>query len=99
MILQPTHKNVAVFRGTTRLFRNVNAFIGNGKVVVMNPVSGATNAEFVVDEVVKLGEAWDAHQVGVDTVPFRLVIQSGCGCSGQRAYKPDPEYLAAHPAT
>lgn len=47
---------------------------------------------FDIVEVVKNGMAFDVMQEGE---LVRVVVQSGCGCSGMRRYKPDEGYSGA----
>lgn len=98
-----TRINAAVFHNGSRRFRNVNVDItGNApgdQVIVKNVSSGQPISSFEIVETVKSGEAWEAVSLDGPTqglAPFRLVVQLGCGCSGQKPYTPDPEYLAAH---
>jgi len=86
-----TLSKAAVFVNGTRRYRDVKVVIGDDAVTVANTITGDTITSFAIDETVKDGMAWDAR---IDSSPdlVRLVVQEGCGCSGQKPYQPDPGY-------
>lgn len=81
--------NAAVFVNGRRKFKGVNVEVIGDDVVVTNRVNGTEITRYSVVEVGKANEAWDVHE---DGTLVRLVAQQGCGCSGQKPYKNDPEY-------
>lgn len=81
--------NAAVFVNGRRKFKGVNVEVTDDEVVVQNRMNGTEIARWSVVEVGKANEAWDVYE---DGSLVRLVAQQGCGCSGQKPYKNDPEY-------
>jgi hypothetical protein len=92
-----TLNRASVFLNGKRLYPNVNVEIDEG-VVRVKSTNGAEIAEFSIIEVVKDGMAFDVESgLGDESAPLRLVAQTGCGCSGQNPYTPDPTYSGANP--
>ena len=95
-----TRINAALFHNSTRLFRNISVDLTDTQAIAKNPVTGDVLATYNLVETVKAGEAWEALNAdgsNAEAGPFRLVVQLGCGCSGQKPYQPDAEWFAAHP--
>lgn len=88
-------ENAAVFVGGQRKYKNVNVDVEPEWVIVKNRVNGAEIIRYSVVEVAKAGMAWD---INLDLLtPVRLVVQQGCGCSGQFPYNEDESYSGAIP--
>lgn len=83
-------ENAAVFVSGRRVYKGVNVEETDGSIVIKHRVSGDTIQEYSVVDVGKAGMAWDVE--GADGKAMRLVAQQGCGCSGMKPYKNDPEY-------
>lgn len=82
----------AVFVGGQRQFRDVPVEMNDGKIIVKNSVTGEVLTSYTIEETAKVGMAWDVY---LDSNPdnlFRLVVQEGCGCGGQRPYEFDTSY-------
>jgi len=86
------HQKAAVFERGARKFRDVTVRVGDGKVVVYNAVTDSPMMTYVIDETAKQDMAWDVIVPGERDEPFRLVVQAGCGCGGQKPYEVDPTY-------
>jgi hypothetical protein len=81
----------AVFVKGSRRFRDVRVEVTDSDVIVKNAATGADITSFSINEVVKDGMAWDVTD-SATSEPYRLVVQEGCGCGGQKPYQPDPTY-------
>jgi hypothetical protein len=86
--------NCAVFHSGSRRFTNVDATYTDSVVTVRNRLNGGELATFNIHDTAKAGEAWDVYEAANPNHVFRLVIQTGCGCSGMRPVQEDAEYLA-----
>lgn len=84
-------KKVAVFVKGARRFRDVRVSVTDTQVQVKNAISDDPIMSFTIEETVKDGMAWDVTDESTAD-PFRLVVQEGCGCGGQKPYQPDPGY-------
>ena len=85
-----TIENAAVFVSGRRVHKGVNVEIGDYQIAVKNRVTGAVLDQYDIETVGKAGMAWDVKD-STDSL-VRLVAQQGCGCSGMKPYKNDPEY-------
>lgn len=84
-------ENAAVFISGNRRFRGVNVEITNTEILVRNAASLAIMNRYPIVEVGKEGMAYDITDDATGSLA-RLVTQTGCGCSGMKPYKNDPEY-------
>lgn len=84
-------KKAAVFVKGSRRFRDVRVEVTDSQVIVRNAVSEEPITTFTIEETVKAGMAWDVTD-GNSAEPYRLVVQEGCGCGGQKPYQPDATY-------
>lgn len=84
-------KKAAVFVKGSRRFRDVRVEVTGDQVLVKNAISDDPVAAFTIEETVKSGMAWDVTD-GNSAEPYRLVVQEGCGCGGQKPYQPDATY-------
>ena len=82
-------ENAAVFVNGRRKFKGVNAQEISGDVVITNRANGSEIARWSVVDTGKAGMAWDVQEEGALA---RLVVQTGCGCSGMKPYKNDDGY-------
>lgn len=82
--------NAAIFIGRTRRNKGVNATITDTEIVITNRVTGVEIGRYEIVETAKSGMAWDVRDS--DGELRRLTAQQGCGCSGMKPYKTDPEY-------
>lgn len=91
-------KNSALFLNGNRVLRNVNIDWDDEKVYIRNR---STNKEMMSYDIVETAAssdsertmAWDIRDDRGTLV--RLVAQTGCGCSGMRAYENDETYSGA----
>lgn len=88
--------NAAAFIGGRRM-KGLTVEYDEATVTLKNRVSGDIVKSYSVVEVAKAGEAWDVSDETSQEPGgrVRLVVQTGCGCSGMRPYKTDPEYSGA----
>ena len=84
-------ENAAVFVNGRRVYKGVNVEEVDGSIVVKHRVTQAVIETYPIVEVGKAGMAWDVT-VDEGATLVRLVAQQGCGCSGMKPYKNDPEY-------
>lgn len=82
-------ENAAVFLSGRRIYKGVNVIEDGSDIVIRHRVNGQEMSRYSVVEVGKAGMAWD---ITADGQLQRLVVQQGCGCSGMKPYKNDPEY-------
>ncbi len=89
--------NGAVFLNGSRRYKNVDVEYDEQPseplvpvVRVLNRATGTELASYSIVATAKSGMAWD---VEVGDKSYRLVAQTGCGCSGMKPYKEDQEYL------
>jgi len=83
--------SASVFLDGKRLFQSVPVHI-EGTAVTARRSGGDTRVWEVV-EVAKENMAWDVKDESGNL--HRLVVQTGCGCSGMKQYNPDPGYSGA----
>lgn len=83
-------ENAAVFVSGRRVHKGVNVEVSDYQIAVKNRVTGDVLEQYDIDAVGKAGMAWDVKDSNDSLV--RLVAQQGCGCSGMKPYKNDPEY-------
>jgi hypothetical protein len=84
-------KKAAVFVKGARRYRDVRVQVTDDQVLVRNAVSEEPIATYAIEETVKSGMAWDVKDSNSLDV-FRLVVQEGCGCGGQKPFQPDAGY-------
>lgn len=88
--------NAAVFENKTRRYRNVDVEYDETEIRLLNRNTEVVVATYEIAEVAKAGEAWDVKKTVKDQeTRVRVVVQVGCGCSGQKQYRPDSSYSGA----
>lgn len=82
-------ENAAVFVNGRRKFKGVDVEETAEDVIVRDRTGGSEIARWSVVDVGKAGMAWDVEDGGT---LVRLVVQTGCGCSGMKPYLNDDGY-------
>lgn len=91
-------KNSALFLNGNRVLRNVDIDWDDQQVRVLNRSTHKEMMSYDIVETAASSEpertmAWDIKDDRGNLV--RLVAQTGCGCSGMRAYENDETYSGA----
>lgn len=81
--------NASVFLDGRRIYQSVHVDVGGSTVTAHRP-NGDMARSWEIVEIAKEGMAWDALDESGTRV--RVVVQTGCGCSGMLHYDPDPGY-------